>query len=168
MIVLEYCALSMRMASDCMKVRGGDNDPNSPEEFLPILTEALPLVDEYLVTNSGDDEVKKVFRGGIEQMVVNYRRRWDLVNQKILAMARKTEYQVCQKCGTVFASRDMDEPTVLLDLNTSSYATKECPACFGEVVWQSSPEIGLRLGGGCLPALLLLGLLAALVVLRIN
>jgi hypothetical protein len=75
MAILEYCVLSMRMASDCMKVRGGDEDPNSPEEFLPILTETIPLVDEYLSSNPGDKDVKK-FREDMDKMIDRYRQRW--------------------------------------------------------------------------------------------
>lgn len=75
MAIYEYCALSMRMATDCMQIRGGDNDPHSPEEFLPILTDAMPLVDEYLGQNSGDMDIRKV-RRDMDKMVELYRQRW--------------------------------------------------------------------------------------------
>jgi len=75
MAVFEFCALSMRMASDYMIVRGGDNDPNPPEEFLPILTEAIPLVDEYLQVNSGDELLLKT-RENLEEMVTLCQQRW--------------------------------------------------------------------------------------------
>lgn len=75
MAIFEYCALSMRMSTDCMKIRGGDHDPHSPEEFLPILTDAMPLVDEYLEQNSGDTDIQKV-RGDMDQIVAIYRHRW--------------------------------------------------------------------------------------------
>lgn len=77
--VSEYCVLAMRIAADCMKVRGGDNDAHSPEEFLPILTEAMPLVDEYLLTNTGDEDLKK-FQGNMDEMVSNARQRWVFVS----------------------------------------------------------------------------------------
>jgi hypothetical protein len=79
MALFEYCALSMRMAADCMRARGGDDDPHSPEEFLPILTEAIPLADDYLRLNSGDDGLKKV-RANLEEMVDNCRQRWAALN----------------------------------------------------------------------------------------
>lgn len=163
MALFEYCVLSMRMASDCMKVRGGDDDPDSPEEFLPILTEAIPLADEYLRINSGDDDLKK-FRGDMNQMVIGYRERWTSLNERSNAMPQKTDYQVCQKCGTVFARRDVNGPefiTGMMDIDDNPIT---CPKCGGNVMWQSSPEIGPRLGRGCLPALLLLGLFAGLVI----
>jgi len=81
MALIEYCALSMRMTSDCVIARGGDNDPHSPEEFLPILTEAIPLVDEYLKLNSGDDDLKK-FRRDMKQMVENCRQRCASLNEE--------------------------------------------------------------------------------------
>lgn len=63
------------MASDCIMKRGGDYDFNTPEEFLPILTEAIPFADEYLNQNSGDAPVKKM-RDDLDQMVQLQRQRW--------------------------------------------------------------------------------------------
>jgi hypothetical protein len=68
MALHELCVLSMRMTSDCLIARGGENDRNSPEEFLPILTEACTEADLYLKLNAGDDELKKV-RGDMESML---------------------------------------------------------------------------------------------------
>lgn len=93
MALFEYCALSMRMASDCMKARGGDSDSHSTEEFLPILTEAIPLADEYLTLNSGDDDLKKVSRD-MEQMVDNCRQRWASLNEWSNAMPTRQQSQV--------------------------------------------------------------------------
>lgn len=92
MALLEYCALSMRMAGDCMMARGGDSDSHSPEEFLPILTEAIPLADEYLTLNSGDDDLKKVC-GDMKQMVDDCRQRWASLNEKSNAMYLVHEWE---------------------------------------------------------------------------
>ncbi len=73
--IFEYSALAMRMASDCMKLRGGDHDPNPPDEYLPILTDPLPLVDEYLAANSGDETMTKT-GSDMRSMVTNARGRW--------------------------------------------------------------------------------------------
>jgi hypothetical protein len=164
MAVFEYCALSMRMASDCMKVRGGDGDPNSPEEFLPILTEAMPLADEYLTVNSGDDDLKKV-RGDMDKMVTGFRERWASLNERTIAMPHKTDYQVCQNCGTVFARRDTDGPEFMTGMMDIYDHPTMCPKCGGQVVWQASPNVGPKLERGCLPVLLLLIVAAMLGVL---
>jgi hypothetical protein len=58
--LFEYCALSGRMATDCVITRGDDQDVNSPEEYLHILTEAIPFADEYLALHTGDDEIRKI------------------------------------------------------------------------------------------------------------
>jgi len=167
LFVFEYCALSMRMASDCMTVRGGDNDPHSPEEFLPILTEALPVVDEYLLANPGDDDLKKV-RGDMGQMVAHLRQRWALLSRRGVVMPKKTDYRVCQKCGTVFARRDIDGPEFAIGWMDVFDSPTMCPRCGGEVVWQPTREIRSGLGRGCLPALLLLGFLAGLVIFSLK
>jgi tetratricopeptide (TPR) repeat protein len=73
----EYCVLAMRMATDCMKIRGGDDDRHSPEEYLPILTEALPLVDEYLAAQSGDDLLRDI-RAKMQSIIMLSRERWAL------------------------------------------------------------------------------------------
>lgn len=163
MALFEFCALSMRMASDCMKVRGGDEDPNSPEEFLPILTDAIPVADEYLGLNSGDVDLQKV-RADMEQMVTHPRQRWAALNERSNEMPQKTDYQVCQKCGTVFARRDVDGPDFITRMSDIYNHSTMCPKCGGNVVWQSSPEIGPGFGRGCLPALLLIGFLAGLAI----
>jgi hypothetical protein len=74
--IYEYCALSFRMATDCLMARGGDKDSHSPEEFLPILTEAIPLADEYLRLTSGDHVLKKT-RDNMMEMVDELRYRWE-------------------------------------------------------------------------------------------
>ncbi len=158
MALFEYCALSMRMASDCVKARGGDTDLNSPEEFLPILTEALPLVEEYLQWNSGDDGLKRTCSDMVE-MVNNCRQRWSAIKERSGIMPQKTDYQVCQKCGTVFSRRDMDGPGFMVDMMDIYDHSTMCPKCGGDVKWQSSPEIQPRLGSGWLPVLIMFGLL---------
>jgi len=58
--VLEYCPLAMRMTMDCINRRGGDADRNSPEEVLPILSDSLPFIDEYLERFSGDEQCREM------------------------------------------------------------------------------------------------------------
>ena len=159
MAIFEFCALSMRMVSDCMKARGDEKDPNSPEEYLPILTEAIPLADEYLKLNSGDDNIKKV-RADMELMVTNIRQRRTIFYERKNAMPQRTHYQVCQKCGTIYSRIDEDGPELMPHLFHSTL----CLKCGGNVVWQNSPKIGLKLGQGCLTTLPFLSLLAGLVI----
>lgn len=144
--IYEFCALSMRMASDCLKVRGGDHDQNSPEEYLPILTEAIPLVDEYLSLNSGDDVVQKV-QADMQMMVNDIRRHWDAMNARQNSAPGKTFYQVCQQCGTVYAQMEMNAPELMMFPFDSSM----CVKCGGRVEWQESPTITRLAGRGCLP-----------------
>lgn len=70
--LVEFCALSMRMASDCKIRRGGDADPHSPEEFLSILTDAIPEVDQYLLASPGDDDLR-LTRDRMEEMIAAFR-----------------------------------------------------------------------------------------------
>lgn len=72
--LFEFCALSMRMTSDCGTARGGDNDPDPVDEYLPILTEAVPAADEYLTANSGDDDMRKT-RADMAKMLDGLRDR---------------------------------------------------------------------------------------------
>ncbi len=154
--LFEYCALSMRMAADCMRARGGDNDPNPPDEFMPILTDAIPLVDEYLTANTGDDAMRKV-RGDLDTMVNNCRERWTALQGRMSPMATRTACQACRKCGTVFARRDINGPDSMTWMTTVLDHTTMCPKCGGDVVWQSSAD--LETGPGCLP--MVLGLVVA-------
>ena len=67
----EYCALALRMTGDCIKIRGGDNDTNSPDEFLVILTQAMPLVNEYVEAYPGDTEIMET-RAGMKSLVEGF------------------------------------------------------------------------------------------------
>jgi len=58
--VLEYCPLAIRMTMDCINRRGGDADRNSPEEVLPILSDSLPFIDEYLERFPGDEQCREM------------------------------------------------------------------------------------------------------------
>ena len=163
MAIFEFCALSMRMVTDCMKVRGDDNDPNSPEEFLPILTEAIPFVDEYLKVNSGDDKLIKV-HADMELIVNNIRQRWASLNERVNTMPQRTYFQVCQKCGKVYSRLDEDRAEWMMP-QMFLHDSKVCLKCGGNVVWQDSPELRPRFGQGCLTTLPFLSLLAGLVIL---
>ena len=57
--IYEFGALSMRMTADCMKTRG-EPDPNPTDEYMGILTDALPYFDEYLVAMSGDQSIREL------------------------------------------------------------------------------------------------------------
>lgn len=167
MALFEFCALSMRMTSDYLMTRGGDDDPNSPEEFLPILTEAIPLVDEYLTLNSGDDDLQKI-RIDMEKIVNNLRQHWVTLNARLNVMP-KTYYQVCQICGTVFSRREVDgpEPIIkMMEIYDYRMPLITCPKCgfTGSVVWQETSETRPKFGRGCLSALLSLGLLIGFLI----
>ncbi len=73
--VSEYCAVALRLFTDCVNQRGGDDDRDSPEEFLPIATETFPLVDEYLAANPGDETVEEI-RRRTGEFVDRFRQRW--------------------------------------------------------------------------------------------
>jgi hypothetical protein len=78
--VFEYCALAMRMANDCQNLRGGDGDAHSPEEFLPMLADAIPYMDEYLAVFTGDTGMQKV-RDDMQSILDNTRRRWATITR---------------------------------------------------------------------------------------
>jgi hypothetical protein len=134
--VNEYAVLAMRMATDCWKRRGSESDPNSPEEYLPILTQTLPLIDEYLEANSGDDEIRQ-HRKIIQDMIAAPRQQWSTQNGRDRGMPDKTQYYVCQKCGHIYARRDVSGPGFAMDMGDSSTV---CIKCHGDVRWQSSPK----------------------------
>lgn len=97
LVVFEYCALGERMLVDCMIVRGGDADRHSPEEFLPILTDALPLVDEYLAVQSGDERMRKT-RTDMQSMIDNARNRWEEFSRPPMKMSsRRVRCPQCER-----------------------------------------------------------------------
>jgi hypothetical protein len=96
LVVFEYCALAQRMVVDCMTARGGDSDSHPPDEYLPILTDALPLVDEYLIAQSGDERVREV-REGMQSMITNSRGRWEELSRQ--ARQTTTRRVRCSQCG---------------------------------------------------------------------
>jgi endogenous inhibitor of DNA gyrase (YacG/DUF329 family) len=161
MITYEFCALSMRMATDCMKVRGGDNDPNSPEEFLPILTEAIPLVDDYLNVYSGDDDIRKV-RDGMGQIVDNCRQRWNEICERRESKRFNTSYQACPKCGIVHARKEISGSDYI---SSSTDFSIICPNCGANVRWHSGPEVVPGFGRGCLITLSLISIFAIILYL---
>jgi hypothetical protein len=77
-------------------------------------------------------------------------------------MPMKTDYQVCQKCGTVYSRRDVDGPEFITGMMDIYDHSTICTKCGGNVVWQSSPEIAPKFGSGCLPVVLLIGVFATL------
>lgn len=161
MAIYEFCALSLRMATDYMVARGGDNDPNPADEFIPILTEAIPIVDEYLEANSGDDGIRKV-RDDMDFVARNIYNRWEQKRERMFAMPKKIDYQVCQKCGAVYAQREMDERMASLMFLADHPVM--CTKCGGIVEWQDSPYLKRQMAGGCAPALLIILSYAVLVV----
>ncbi|MFC1539020.1 hypothetical protein ACFL6H_06335 [Candidatus Latescibacterota bacterium] len=156
MAIYEYCALSMRMVSDCMTVRGGDNDPHSPEEYISILTEAIPFADEYLMLNQGDDDLQKV-RRDMEEIVDNCRKRWASRSERII-LSPKTYHQICRNCGTVFDSKEVDHSEAITWMMNTHDRSTICPNCGGDVVWKSNSELMQKMGCGCIIILLILGI----------
>jgi tetratricopeptide (TPR) repeat protein len=60
MATYELSALSLRMAADRARARENSSGTYPPDEFLPILAHAIPLIDDYLDTNPGDHRMEKV------------------------------------------------------------------------------------------------------------
>jgi hypothetical protein len=58
-VIYEFAALSQRMVVDCTKVRG-EPDPNPPDEYMGILSDAQPYVDEYLLAMFGDQTIRTI------------------------------------------------------------------------------------------------------------
>ena len=101
--VREYCILAMRMTTDCMALRGGDHDGNSPEEFLRILLDALPYVDDYLAASEGDETARK-FRDQMQTIIDDSRNRWTALTLQLnmsgiqaAEAAREPRYR-CRQC----------------------------------------------------------------------
>lgn len=72
MATYDLAALSLRMHADCMQTYNGTF---SPEEFLPILSDAIPLIDDYLAANTGDDALEDIRRRA-DGFLVDIRERW--------------------------------------------------------------------------------------------
>jgi hypothetical protein len=73
----------------------------------------------------------------------------------------RTDYQVCQKCGTVYARRDVDGPDFITGMIDIYDRSTMCPKCGGNVVWQSSSGIESQFGRGCLSVIFVMGIFAA-------
>ena len=65
----------MKLAANCMQANGGYDGRYSPEEFLPIIADAIPFVDDYLAANPGDDALKDINRH-MHGFLVDVRERW--------------------------------------------------------------------------------------------
>jgi hypothetical protein len=111
LIIYEYIALSQRMAVDYMKARGGDFDSNPPEEFLSVLTEALPLVDEYLLHCPADRLIAKL-RKDMDFVIGNSRARGlatrQSADQERYPQPNPPGGMRCMRCG--YALSDPTEP----------------------------------------------------------
>jgi hypothetical protein len=81
MAVFESCALAMRMVADCHSLRGGDDDIHSPEEFLPMMIDAIPYSDEYLAVFTGDDSIFRI-RRDMQFILNNARGRWAAISRE--------------------------------------------------------------------------------------
>ena len=161
--IYEFCALSMRMVSDTLKARGEDNDQNSPEEYLPILTEAIPFADEYLNLNSGDEALQKV-RADMAMMINHIKQRWDAIYARQNLTPQKVLYQVCQRCGTVYAQMEINGPEMMMFPFDSSM----CAKCGGMVEWQDNPTIDKMAGRGCFPTFSTFCLLVGMLIFRLS
>ncbi len=138
--LFEYCTLCMRMAADCMRARGGDNDPNPPDEFLTILTDAIPMLDEYLTVTTGDDAMREIL-GNLQFMVTNCRERWASLQESRSQIDTRTESQDCRQCGTVYSRANS-----MTWLPAVGNLSMICPRCGGDVVWQSNADQESRSG----------------------
>lgn len=70
-------------------------------------------------------------------------------------MAHRTEYQICKKCGKIYAERNIDGPEFgfEVEMMRMSNRTTMCAKCGGDVVWQSQEDM-TKTATGCLPILL--------------
>ncbi len=68
----ELGALSLRMVADCLRAHENSGGTYSPGEFLPILADAVPLIDDYLAHNPGDTELEDM-RSRSDSFVVRFR-----------------------------------------------------------------------------------------------
>lgn len=115
--VFEYCALAMRMANDCQNLRGGDADGHSPEEFLPMLADAIPYMDEYLSVFVGDEGMQQV-RYNMQSILDNSRGRWATISPD--QPGWKSSFPVSSAPAT-YRCRRCNKPV----LNVA----QACPAC---------------------------------------
>ena len=102
MAIYENSFLALQLTNDCIAARGGDDDRNSPDEFLPILTETIPMVDEYLRFNPGDEDLVKV-RANMERIVINARRRWGGGGVQRPAESQQYQPKPTKGCAPVLA-----------------------------------------------------------------
>ena len=72
---VEFTVLSEKMTADCLRANGGYRGTYSPEEFLGIESTALPLIDEYLVANPGDKELREL-RDYMESFIGEFRAKY--------------------------------------------------------------------------------------------
>jgi hypothetical protein len=135
LIIYEYIALSQRMTVDYMKARGGDDDPHSPDEFLPVLTKALPLVDEYMTHCPADRTIAKL-RADMEFMIGNARARWAAIGGPLLDEGREPPTAPfalrCARCG--YAPLDPTNPCPRCGLVNVPHARAVVPSLIGSAV----------------------------------
>ena len=115
--VFEYCALAMRMANDCQNIRGGDADAHCPEEFLPMLADAIPYMDEYLAVFTGDEGMQRV-RDNMQSLLDDTRGRWAAISPD--ESDWKGSFPVSGALG-IYRCRRCNKPV--------PNAAQACPAC---------------------------------------
>jgi len=146
MAIYEYCALSMRMVSDCFLARGGDKDPSPPSEFLPILTDAIPYIDDYLEINSGDEVLQKVRTDMVEMNEMFLHRESTKIRRNPNKSA-EYEIHVCKQCGIVNHRQEINEPNFFNETSKISDNPAKCPTCGGEdIVWLYPSEMAFKIG----------------------
>lgn len=83
--VHEHSVLGIRMAAECQILRGGDADVHSPEEFLPMLTDTICHLDDYLAMTPGDYDLQNV-RDAARSFVNETRARWAALSMRRLEL----------------------------------------------------------------------------------
>jgi len=116
LVVFEYAALALRMSGDCMN-RRGESSPYPPEEFLPMLTDTVPFVDEYLSVFTGDDAIQKV-RDEIQSILDGTLGHWTSASN---ARPDRESAPSAPDASTPYRCRRCGEPVPNLD--------DACPSC---------------------------------------
>ncbi len=174
MVVYEFCALSMRMTADYTKARG-DDDEHPPDEYLPVLVDALPYVDEYLAALSGDQAIREI-RGNMAKMIEHAQEGW-LARQHTagatsdVPFGRASSPRLVARCRQ--CHQDLDNPLVPCPScgtpspvpMTTAGITLAVAVTGGLAAWQLLASYGLviRLAAGIAAALFLLFLVGPVV-----
>jgi uncharacterized OB-fold protein len=102
----EYGRLCLRLSGDTAVAAEKQNPMTDPSESVPIVTDALPLVDEYLKANPNDDLIKEMRRSmeaGARALTELREPPPILEPEEVFGMSHESEFVSgrvgCPKCG---------------------------------------------------------------------